>query len=334
MLVKIRIGSMSGALARGRIAATALFTSILLVPQAGQGSVPPDYSRLASQAFDEADAPYSRRARRDMIAIPAGSYPMGRGDGPRAERPAHRVRLRGYRIDRTEVTNAAFTEYLNALNLDSQLDFSPGGLRAPASGSAVLDLLREGREGGGLYPIIALDDDQARIGYRAGRFLSVPGHEDHPVTETTWAGARAYCAWRGARLPTEAEWEAAARGEAGLAYPWGASPPDQTRVFISGRTGVTGPVGARPGASPFGVLDMSGSLAEWTSTLQSPYPYDPSDGREAPHAPGERVTRGGDYLYDADAKALTATHRTGFSNAPERGHRHIGFRCAASGPAS
>lgn len=75
---------------------------------------------------------------------------------------------------------------------------------------------------------------------------------------------------------------------------------------------------------------MSGSLAEWTSSLMFPYPYDAEDGREDPTSPGERVTRGGDYLYDAEPSTLTATHRDGFSNAPGRGHRHIGFRCAAA----
>ena len=114
-------------------------------------------------------------------------------------------------------------------------------------------------------------------------------------------------------------------------YPWGNASPDRTRVFVSGRTGVTHPVGGRPaGASPSGALDMSGSLAEWTSSLMRPYPYDADDGREAPDRSGERVTRGGDYLYDAEPATLTATHRNGFSNAPERGHRHIGFRCAAA----
>ncbi|WP_165802846.1 formylglycine-generating enzyme family protein [Pelagivirga sediminicola] len=83
------------------------------------------------------------------------------------------------------------------------------------------------------------------------------------------------------------------------------------------------------GATAGGALDMSGSLAEWTSSLKRPNPYDPADGREAPDSAGERITRGGDYIYDAAASTLTATHRDGFSNAPGRGHRHIGFRCAA-----
>jgi iron(II)-dependent oxidoreductase len=76
---------------------------------------------------------------------------------------------------------------------------------------------------------------------------------------------------------------------------------------------------------------MAGSLAEWTTTLRRPYPYLPGDDREDLTQPGERVTRGGDYRYDRGADRLRTTHRVGFSNAPERGHRHIGFRCAADG---
>ncbi|HIP80660.1 MAG TPA: hypothetical protein EYH07_19645, partial [Kiloniellaceae bacterium] len=196
------------------------------------------------------------------------------------------------------------------------------------AGSAI-DLLREGREGGALYPIIALDDDEARIGGESGRFVPTAGYGTHPVTETTWAGARAYCAWRGARLPSEVEWEAAARGLEGRLYPWGDHQSPRQRVHLSNRTGETAPVGSYlGGATPLGLLDMAGSLAEWTSSLKRPYPYDPGDGRESAEAAGERVTRGGDYLFDSDPDELTTFHRDGFSNAPERGHRHIGFRCA------
>ncbi|MGF1553241.1 MAG: formylglycine-generating enzyme family protein [Paracoccaceae bacterium] len=264
-----------------------------------------------------------------MLAVPAGRYPLGRDDGPRDARPAHAVDLAAFAIDRTEVTNAAFAEYLDALGLGLRADVEAGALRPGDVDGRAFGLLAEGREGGGRYPIIALDDDQARIGLRGGRFAPTPGYEDHPVTETTWAGARAYCRWRGARLPTEAEWEAAARGPDGRLYPWGEAAPDDRLVFTSGRTGRTAPVGSRPlGASPVGALDMAGSLAEWTASLKRPYPYDPGDGREDPRASGERITRGGDYRYDTAADELTAVHRDGFSNAPERGHRHIGFRCA------
>lgn len=317
------------------LAAGALVAALAAPPQAAPGAAPPEFGGLTSAAMDEEIAPQSAGAARSMRRIPAGEYPIGRNDGALDEAPSHRVQLSGFRLDLTPVTNAAFAEYLNALNIRVVENFEAGGFRPEFGADETRDLLQEGRSGSGLYPIIALDDAEARIEFQQGRFRATPGFEAHPATETTWAGALAYCRWRGARLPSEAEWEAAARGTDGRLYPWGDQRPDGARAFVSGRTGETAVVGQRPaGASPFGVLDMSGLMAEWTSSLKRPYPYDANDGREALDAPGERVTRGGDYRFDTAPATLTATHRDGFSNAPERGHRHIGFRCAAEDPAA
>ncbi|MEM0990878.1 MAG: SUMF1/EgtB/PvdO family nonheme iron enzyme [Pseudomonadota bacterium] len=319
---------------RGRLSARIALVAVslaLVTPRLAGATPPPDFASLTAAAPTTATAPVSLGAQSGMISIPAGRYPLGTDTGATASRPAHTVTLWAFAIDRTEVTNAAFAEFLNALGLALGSDVAAGALRLDDAPKPAVDLLAEGRRGTGRYPLIALDDDQARIGIQAGRFVPTPGYGDHPVTETTWAGARAYCRWRGARLPSEAEWEAAARGMDGRVYPWGDAPPDDRLAFVIQRTGQTAPVGSRPaGASPFGLLDMAGSLAEWTSSLRRPYPYDPTDGREDPDQAGERVTRGGDYIYDTAHDALTAVHRTGFSNAPERGHRHIGFRCARS----
>ncbi|MEO1328824.1 MAG: SUMF1/EgtB/PvdO family nonheme iron enzyme [Pseudomonadota bacterium] len=287
---------------------------------------PPRFDAPGTAPLAPETAPLSAAAARAMLSVPAGLYPLGRDDGPRSERPPHEIRLPRFLIDRTEVTNAAFAEFLNALDLAPPKPFVAGGLSRSGAPAKTYALLSEGAGG---YPIIALDDDQARVVFQDGRFRAAPGFEDHPVAESTWAGARAYCRWRGARLPTEAEWEAAARGGDGRLHPWGAASPDDARAFRSGRSGLTGPVGVRPaGASPVGALDMAASLAEWTSSLVRPYPYDPADGREDPNDPGERITRGGDYVFDDRAEQLTTTFRDGFSRAPDRGHRHIGFRCA------
>jgi formylglycine-generating enzyme required for sulfatase activity len=162
-----------------------------------------------------------------------------------------------------------------------------------------------------------------------------PGFEDHPANEVTWSGARDFCAWRGARLPTEAEWEAAARGREGRTYPWGEEPPTPERAVYGRASNETDPVGAHPaGATPDGVHDLAGNVAEWTSSLDRPYPYDPTDGREDPDDPGERVTRGGDHVFDSAPDQLTTTFRAGFSRAPDHGHRHIGFRCARADSAT
>ncbi len=99
-------------------------------------------------------------------------------------------------------------------------------------------------------------------------------------------------------------------------------------MFARGR-GETDPVGSHPrGATAGGVFDLSGNEAEWTSSLFKPYPYDASHGRADPNAAGERVTRGGDHVFDVAADRLTGYFRKGFSRDPRSGHRHIGFRCA------
>ena len=125
-----------------------------------------------------------------------------------------------------------------------------------------------------------------------------------PVVGVCWFEAQAYCKWLSRetglayRLPSEAEWEKAARGHTGCLWPWGnewdaqkCNCLESSEAFRS-----TTPVGMYPhGASPFGVLDMVGNVWEWTSSLYQTYPYDSQDGREEPASPGLRVLRGGSW---------------------------------------
>jgi iron(II)-dependent oxidoreductase len=269
-----------------------------------------------------------------QVLIPGGSYPIGSQAGPRDAQPEHRVRIDSFLVDRFEVTNAHFAEFLNTLSVRPLRDARAGRVRPGDLSGADASRLLEGPEGRESRTLFALDDDQSRIEIRGGRFAAAAGYEHHPVAEATWVGARDYCRWRGARLPTEVEWEAAARGLEGRRFPWGQDGTIAARAVIDRRSGDTLPVGSRPlGATPLSVHDMAGSLQEWTSSLYRPYPYDAKDGREDPDDPGERVTRGGDYVFDTDAAQLTGWYRTGFSRAPGRGHRHIGFRCVADAPA-
>ena len=249
-----------------------------------------------------------------MVWIAGGHFIMGDDEERPEERSAHPVTVSGFWIDRHEVTNAQFAAFLQASGV-------------PAGDPR----LRENTRAPDRRTWVALDDAESRISEANGRFAVEPGYERHPVNEVTWNGARAYCSWRGARLPTEAEWEAAARGREGRIFPWGSEPPTAQRAVFARRSNETEPVGARPaGATPEGMHDLAGNVAEWTSTLYRPYPYRAGDGREDAQAPGERVTRGGDHVFDAAPEKLRASFRAGFSRAVAAGHRHIGFRCARS----
>ena len=236
----------------------------------------------------------------EMTRIPAGLFLMGRDDGPIDERPQHRIHLPEFFIDRLPVTNSQFARFLAVTGSQG-----PGGER--------------------WYDI---DDNDARIHVRAGKWQADPGFEDHPVIEASWFGAMAYCQWSGKRLPTEAEWEKSARGTDARKFPWGNDPPDRTRAHFRAGWNDFRPVGSfLKGASPYGVLDLAGNGWEWVSSAYLPYPYGAADGREDLKRDLVRVTRGGGQ--DSAAEELTATHRGSHVSRNFRsGHHNIGFRCA------
>lgn len=149
---------------------------------------------------------------------------------------------------------------------------------------------------------------------------------ERPREQVTWQEAAAYCAKRGARLPTEAEWEYAARGVDNLTYPWGNAFNGDNTVYANNAEQQTAPVGTRSdGASWVGALDMSGNVWEWTSSAYRPYPYNAEDGREAADGSGYRVLRGGSWYY-SDLGSLRAAHREVLP--PTDAYFAIGFRCA------
>jgi formylglycine-generating enzyme required for sulfatase activity len=150
------------------------------------------------------------------------------------------------------------------------------------------------------------------------------GKDQHPAFNVTWNDAVAYCRWADKRLPTEAEWEYAARGTDGRRYPWGAY-WDAAKVNGGYPARASTPVGSYSGgASPFGVQDLAGNVWEWTSTLYKSYPYSATDGREDATASGPRVFRGGSW--ENDAFYLRSASRLRVD--PADRFNYLGFRCA------
>jgi len=239
-----------------------------------------------------------------LMLVTAGAFWMGRDDGDPDEAPLHRVYVRDFWIERHKVTNAEFAGFLSAQ-----------GLRSPEA---------ERR--------YDWDDADARI-QRTGqpaRWLADPGFEHHPVVEVSWFGARDYCAWKGRRLPTEAEWEKAARGDDRRGYPWGDAPPTAERAVFGRPSNATERGDARPaGASPSGVQDLLGNLREWTATALRPYPYRADDGREPYTGAGRVVLRGAAHD-DPPGTLHVATRRSYDRRGAAAGHHHVGFRCATS----
>jgi formylglycine-generating enzyme required for sulfatase activity len=147
----------------------------------------------------------------------------------------------------------------------------------------------------------------------------------HPVTYVSWEDARAFCAWAGGFLPTEARWERAARGDDDRAWPWGDQAPTVERAAFGAAS--TSAVGLHPdGGSPFGALDLAGNAWEWTASAYRDYPYDADDGREDATSPEPRVVRGGTYSHGPGE--IRCSYRHGML--PGAVDHYVGFRLACS----
>lgn len=220
-----------------------------------------------------------------MVLVPAGEFVIGtdhsEGIGPNTPRahndarPQHKLTLSAFFIDKTEVTNAHYKQYCDAVG----------------------------------YPVPP--------NWKNGTFASE--EDDFPVTHITVYEAAAYAAWAGKRLPTEEEWEKAARGTDARLYPWGNNWDQARLVWNRKRAAKVGQFSA--GASPYGALDMAGNVYEWTSSWYQAYPNAPINFDE--YGEKMKVIRGGGF----DGYETIA--RTHYRSVAYPGSRSewIGFRC-------
>ena len=238
-----------------------------------------------------------------QILVPAGSFKMGSDNGGDYEKPVHEVYLDAYYIDKTEVTNAQYAKCVKAGKCDAPYEsFSANG----------------------------------------DSYYGNTSFSDFPVIYVSWYNARDYCEWTGGRLPTEAEWEKAARGTTSRAYPWGDGDPSCSLANSYNKSkggdcvGDTSAVGSYPaGASPYGVMDMAGNVWEWVSDWYEEGYYSSQTSWNNPTGPSTgttKVLRGGglgdpwDYLRTA--------YRNGYYLTPGQDHYNnfsvIGFRCVSA----
>jgi formylglycine-generating enzyme required for sulfatase activity len=237
-----------------------------------------------------------------MVLVPAGEFTMGSNYGPSDEQPVHRVYLDNFYFDKYEVANFLYKACVDA---------------------------------GICQPPQYLDSQSHKSYYND------PQYSNYPVIYVSWYMAITYCEWRNSRLPTEAEWEKAARGDSNNIFPWGNS-FDATRANFCDKHCVApwsgnnnyddgyaenAPVDAFPnGVSVYGIYNMAGNVWEWVSSLPYPYPYNAGDGRENMNLLGDRVLRGGSW--NNEIYRIRSSLR--FQGGPSGVAYNFGFRCARS----
>jgi formylglycine-generating enzyme required for sulfatase activity len=242
-----------------------------------------------------------------MVFVPGGTFEMGSDltKDPMAdddELPVHRVTLDSYWIDRTEVTNFQFAAFLN----------------------------KQGNKMEGGVTWLDLEAQDCLIEQVAGQYQPKSRYANHPVVQVSWYGAAAYCDWAGGQLPTEAEWEYAARGPDERIYPWGnefdCAGGNLHDRFTDCNDGYefTAPVGQFPrGASWCDALDMAGNVWEWVYDWRGGYSDKPQVNPAGPRTGDSKVVRGS-WCTPKETDGRTA-HRD--SRVPETREWHIGFRC-------
>jgi formylglycine-generating enzyme required for sulfatase activity len=234
-----------------------------------------------------------------LVYIPAGGFNMGSTSGNPDETPVHAVQMDGFWLDQIEVTNVMFAGFLNAMGNQTE-----GGI-------TWLDPLD---------PFVWIQEKD-RV------WQPHQGRENYPVFGVSWYGANAYCTWAGRQLPTEAQWEYAAKGTDERRFPWGNDDLDCERARYSGCGNLPVEAGSLElGSSPFGAFDLAGNVAEWVNDRYTADYYlgSPQQNPSGPINGYYRVIRGG--YWGSTYIALQTTHRD-WAGADQR-QSSVGFRCA------
>lgn len=257
----------------------------------------------------------------EQVLVPGGPFTLGTSTEPWAldnERPAHEVDVPGFWLDTTPVTNAAYQRFIDDGGYDDPRWWTPAGWR-------------HRQEAGLQAPLFWRREGAGWVRRRFGRTEPVP--PEQPVVHVCWYEADAYARWAGLRLPTETEWEKAARHDPhsgrSRRYPWGDDDPMPERANLGQRHLQPAPAGAYPrGASPLGIRQLIGDVWEWTVSDLTGYPgfraWPYREYSEVFFGSGYRVLRGGSF--GTDPVACRGTFRNW--DFPIRRQIFSGFRCA------
>jgi len=258
----------------------------------------------------------------EMVFIPAGEFVMGSEDLGDDERPVHHIDLDSFWIDRYEVTSDRFARFVAATGYQTEAERREWGLIGSGSdGSTQLPTGWEKVEG-------------ADWRHPRGPGSSIEGKMDHPVVLVSWNDADAYCRWAGKKLPTEAQWEKAARGpatgpEPGRRYAWGNEFESTKANTNESGLGDTTPVGSYSpqGDSPYGASDMTGNVWEWVADWYDStyYSQAPTANPPGPAASSYKVLRGGSWSFN-EVYARTAFR---YNVRPDYTYDFAGFRCSS-----